>query len=117
MANHAIGQDALVGQHLDIDIDEAVPFVLVIAGDAGTDRQLVTDMRGGKMLQSAADMHPWTENDVVVQRPIAGSRNDDRVGEALFQVVMLHDLSHLPPELQQAYNEGAFRALIERLRA
>ena len=48
---------------------------------------------------------------------IATERFRQKWGEALFQVVMLHDLSHLPPELQQAYNEGAFRALIERLRA
>ena len=82
-------RDALIGQHLHIDFDEAVSFVFVVAGDAGPDRQLIIDMRGGKMLQFTTDMHPRTENDVVVQRPIAGSRNDDRVGEALFQVERL----------------------------
>src|SRR5262245_22529767 len=41
------------------------------------------------MLQPAADMHPWTENDIVVQRPIARARNNDRVDEGLSQVERL----------------------------
>ena len=46
-------------------------------------------MRGGEVLQSAADMHPRTEDDVVVQCPIAGARNDDRMGKPLLQIERL----------------------------
>ena len=41
------------------------------------------------MLQFAADMHPRTEHDIVVQCPIAGARNDDRMGKALLQIERL----------------------------
>jgi len=67
----------------------------------------------GKSTWRGAETREQTAN----RDRIANERFQQKWGEALFQVMVMNDLSHLSPELQQAYKESAFRALIERLRA
>src|SRR5882757_702982 len=64
----AMGQwRAAVGEHERVEFDEAMTFLLVVAGDACTCRQLIAACRGAEKLHPAADMNPGAEDGVVDQ--------------------------------------------------
>jgi hypothetical protein len=53
-----------------IQLDKAVAFLLVIAGDLCARDQFVATPRRRQQLHPAADMNPWTEDGVIDQHPV-----------------------------------------------
>jgi GT2 family glycosyltransferase len=58
---------------------------------------------------------PETRDEAAARDLKASVRFKQKWGEALFEVMTLHDLSKLPPDLAEAYKQGDFKKLITAL--
>jgi GT2 family glycosyltransferase len=58
-----------------------------------------------------------TPQETAARNRVYTERFRQKWGNALFQVMIMNDLSNLSPELEQAYNRGDFLRLIEELKS
>ena len=76
----------VICQHQNIDINEAVPLMLVIGGDPAPRRQIHPDPRRRQMLDPAGDMNPRPEDDIAVNDEIAGAQDQGRVDQSFIGI-------------------------------